>query len=199
MEFTSNIEAGLYDLAGAEINAVLIQRAQDEALARNRIREDINIVLQQAAHDRDIDAILRLERVLLLAERELMGESTRRIASLNAGIRELDAAIAMLRHVRNHDYYRELDEDFSLGKNRKAGLPDDQARQVFRSHATRLHNLGVGRMEDSEREVLDLRIENIKVAEGIYKSLQRQALAASEIREPAKPYAPEREHKLAAA
>lgn len=189
MNFSSQTEASLFEMASREIRSVLIQRAQDEAKARNEIRNDMKTGLQQAAKDRDIDTILALERVLLLAELHFLGESRGRINSLDAGIIDLEVSITMVGRVRDHDYYQRVNEDLRAKKHRKGELPNDAGRQAFRSHIARLKNFGIGRLEDSERELLNTRTKNIRVAESIYKELQEQALGIGPgVAEPQVPY-----------
>ena len=45
---------------------------------------------------------------------------------------------------------------------------------------------------------MDARNDNVKLARKLYIEMQRQALAVSEVREPARPYAPEPEQRRAA-
>ena len=166
-----------YGLASAEIISVLKNRDRTEAIDRDEVRQEITTVLLQAARQRDIDAILELERILLLAEREYLDEAPKKVASLNNGMEELDAALTALASVRNQDSYRKVaSHHYSLSKNQIGGLPRDQARQFFKSHQTRFRNLEKGRMEDSERALLSVRASNIKIAESVYKELQQQAL-----------------------
>ena len=100
-------------------------------------------------------------------EREHLGEAPAKISSLDKAIEELDAAFVMLTQVRDPDFYRELNESFSLDKNRRKGYPYDQARQFFDSHRTRLGNIERGRMEDGERDILAARESNLKVAKSL--------------------------------
>ena len=171
-----------YSLAGTEIRSVLKNRDRTEAIDRDEARQEITTVLLQAARQRDIDAILALERILLSAEREYLGEAPKKVASLNNGLEELDAALLSLASVREQDSYREIaNRHYSLSKNQIGGLPRDQARQFFRSHQTRFRNLEKGRMEDSERALLSVRAGNIKIAETVYRELQQQALGIEDL------------------
>ena len=177
----------VYRLVTVELRATLEARETlDTRSARNarNTRSQLLPVLRDAAKLRDIDALLAVERVFLMQEREYLAEAPPKIASLANAIAELDAATDMLSKVRDFDEYASIDAAFSLPKNRIRGLPGDQARQFFRSHLARLRNLEKGRMEDSERDLVSARIRNIKVAQDIYIELQEQALASSGIHEP---------------
>ena len=166
-----------YSLAFTETSSVLKNRERTEAIDRDETRQEITTVLLQAARQRDIDTILELEKILLSAEREYLGEAADKEASLDNALEELDAALIALAGVRDQDSYRKIaSQHYSLSKNQIGGLPRDQARQFFRSHQARFRNLGKGRMEDSERALLSVRAGNIKIAETVYKELQQQAL-----------------------
>ena len=171
-----------YSLASTETRSVLKNRDQTEAIDRDEVRQEITTVLLQAARQRDIDTILGIERVLLSAEREYLGEAADKEASLDNALEELDAALTALAGVRNQDSYREIaSQHYSLSKNQLGGLPRDQARQFFKSHQARFRNLGKGRMEDSERALLAVRAGNIKIAETVYRELQQQALGIEDL------------------
>ena len=96
----------------------------------------------------------------------------------------------MLEHARIADHYRFADIFFSLEANRVKGknLPKDEAQQFFASHLARLDNLGVSRMEQSEKRLIKNRSENITLAQTLYTDLQRQALNSSTVREERKIY-----------
>ena len=167
----------VYELVGTEIESILRSRDLTEARARDNTRQQVNALLLQASRQQDIDAMLALERVMLSAEKEYLGESPDKIASLDKALEELDAALASLASVRDQDNYRKIATlHYSLSKNQIGGLPNDQARQFLKSHQTRLRNLGKGRMEESERDLLSIRARNIKAAATVYKALQEQAL-----------------------
>ena len=145
-------------------------------------------LLQEAAKLQDIDLLLEIEKAFLTQELEHLSEAPLKASSLGKAIAELEAAVAMLAQVRNPGFYRELDESFSLDKNRKNGYPYDQAQQFFESHKTRLSNIERGRLEKSERDLLAAREGNLKTARNLYTELQEQALANADIREPAVRY-----------
>ena len=132
-----------YGLASAEIQAVLHLREQTEPEQRDEVRQEITTVLLQAARQRDIDAILALGGILLSVEREYLSEAPDKEASLDNALEELDAARLSLESVREQGSYRVIARrHYGLQKNQIGGLPRDEARQFFRSHQTRLRNLG---------------------------------------------------------
>ena len=98
-------------------------------------------------------------------------------ASLKQGINDLKIMQSLLRKVRDPDGYQIYSQNFVLSsRTRYRGLPDDEARKAFRAHKTRLGNLSRSRMVETERRILVQRQNNIKTAEKIYITLQKEAL-----------------------
>ena len=96
--------------------------------------------------------------------------------SLETSLAEHAVATRMLDRVRDPAAYREVDANFSLPRNRTGGVPRDEARQFFRSHAARLLNQDKSRLDESEKRVLDERRSNMRHAEKLYVALQERAL-----------------------
>jgi hypothetical protein len=71
-------------------------------------------------------------------------------------------------------YRQEIDQAHSYPKNRRAGLPYDEARQGFASHYARLNNLNKARLDDTEKKIIDARRTAIFNAEKLY--IQQQAV-----------------------
>ena len=204
MESENNILKAVYRLIFLETVAIQDFRQTrgneaGEAIDRVRdAREKLLPILYAAAALRDIATILEIEMIFLMLEREHLAEAPLKTSSLDNGIQELEAALVMLKWVRQPDEYRKLDIFFSLSKNREHDLPRDQARQFFNSHSTRLKNLEKGRMEATEREIILARHSNIMLAQQLYIELQRSALAPSEVREPQPLYMLNQKTNLAA-
>ena len=149
------------------------------AKSANEAREHQIKILQGACRAEDIDLILKLERSYLVFELENYANSKAMHTSLTASIEELDVTTDLLVKVRNPEQYREVDESFSLKKNRDNDLPKDQARQFFSSQITRLINLDKAKVSDSEKDLIKCRVACIRVAQNKYKQLQRSALSAN--------------------
>ena len=99
----------------------------------------------------------------------------------------MDAAMNLLPITRGKSGYS-ADLYFTLARNRVYGMPKDEVQQFFISHITRLHNLDGGRFEDTEDELHDVRISNIKAAQEVYTGLQCRALGLHEVRQEVAPY-----------
>ena len=166
--------------------------------ATARARIDLLPLLREAAGLRDIDLLLEIEITFLKMELKHLIHTRESLASFNLALRQIRAAIAMLKHVRAPDEYRWAEAFFTLPKNLTAqGLPKDEAHQCFVSHESRLRNLLKEPPGKERAALLKGRIANIKLAKDIYTNLQRRALAASAVREPAKPYRVERKPRQA--
>ena len=162
-------------------------------------RIDILPLLREAADLRDIYLLLNIELTFWETELKHLIHTRESLASFNLALRQIRAAIAMLKHVRAPDEYRWAEAYFTLPDNLTAqGLPKDEAHQCFISHESRLRNLLKEPPGKERAALLKGRIANIKLAKDIYTDLQRQALSASAVREPAKPYRVERKPRQAA-
>ena len=162
-------------------------------------------LLQEAAELRDIDLLLEIEQAFLKTELDYLVHTRESLGSFNLAIRQMRAALAMLGRVRVPTDYWWAKVYFTLPENLIKGLPKDEAHRFFASHRSRLGNALKTPPEESKAALLGARIGNIRLARDIYMDLQRRTLAASEgreptpeVREPAKPYAPEQRLRLAA-
>ena len=196
---SSEILGEVYWHVGAEVLETLALREADDSdiiklgnavKATRGARASLLPLLKEAAKLGDIYLLLEVERIFLEQERKHLSEAPIKTSSLDNAIEEINAAEAMLDDVRDPGYYQKFDKGFSLEKNRRQGYPNDQARQFFDSHKTRLSNIERGRLEKGERELLNVRADNMQTARKLYIELQRQALAAADIREPRAVYAP---------
>ena len=88
-------------------------------------------------------------------------------------------------------YRNEVDRIFQRPRNRRQGLPDDEARQFFRSHKARLRNRDASRLTREEKRTLIERGTNLRVAEKAYIQLQRVALGLARAHEPERSQSPE--------
>ena len=151
-------------------------RESEEALIANDARTAQAKSFKKVQSEGDIDGILELERMCLLYELEYYSNSAAMTSSLKAAIEGLDATLDLLAKSRNPARYREVDESFRTRKNRADGLPIDEARQFFASHEARLRNLDKARLDASEKELINCRLNGIRIAMHLYKDLQREAL-----------------------
>ena len=132
--------------------------------------------LEGARRSKNIDRILHTEEIVLRNELQRHANSQAMRTSLEASLAEHAVAMGMLETVRDPGAYRQVDAAHRLPRNRIGGVPRDEARQFFRSHAARLLNQDKSRLDDSEKRVLDKRRLNMRHAEKLYAALQERAL-----------------------
>lgn len=160
------LEEGFMLERGRTVPAVRLQETRAELLGQ----------IKTVGKSGDLDLILSVERTILQNDLERHASSKGMAASLTAALAELAAAETLVAKVRDPAAYRSTDEDHSLPKNRTGGVPRDQARQFFASHAARLLNQDKSRLDPEEKQLIDQRKANIRTAEKIYTALQRQVL-----------------------
>lgn len=141
-----------------------------------RARSQIRDYVRDAGKAGDLAAILAVERVLLGGDLEKHVNSAAMAASLKTALTELEAAERLVDKVRSPKAYSEIDAAHSLPKNRVGGVPRDEARQFFGSHAARLLNQDKSRLDEDEKKIITQRKVNMQIAEKLYVSMQRRAL-----------------------
>ena len=150
-------------------------QAVERALQEHR--KSVGGFVRQAVREGDVGLILEAERILLSQEQRNVSQTSEDFGSLEMAIGDLDAALEALAKLRDDpEAYKALDRDHSRPKNRRGDLPDDQARQFFRSHRTRLRNRMRGRATLSEAAVLEVRMKAMSEAERQYIAMQRAVL-----------------------
>ena len=92
--------------------------------------------------------------------------------SAKLAVVELDSAVIHLELLRAPARYRDtVDRLTQRPRNRRQGLPDDEARQFFRSHCARLRNRDASRLTREEKRTLIERDANMRGAEKAYIQL----------------------------
>ena len=137
-------------------------------------------IFKEAAKTQNIDIMVAVEKAYIQMELEQFAGSPRMRNSLREAIKGMEVIEAHLIYLKDPAKYRFINETHTLNKNRKGDLPYDEARQALRSHMTRLNNLDTSRMDEAEREILEQRKQNIKIAEDVYIPLQKTALDIKE-------------------
>ena len=133
-------------------------------------------IFKKAAEERNIDTMIATERAFNQAEFEQFADSPDMRNSLRQGIRDMEIIEIYLGYVKDPAKYKLINETCIRDKNRIGDLPNDEARQCLRSHKARLKNLDTSRMDKPERDILEQRRKNIKIAEDVYIALQKTAL-----------------------
>ena len=114
--------------------------------------------------------------------------------SLNAALQGFAAIERKHRIVDSLEEYQRVNEEFSFPKNRKQGLPLDEARQAFGSHRVRLSNYVKYRLEETEKQLIRERRKALSIAEKDYIARQAKTLGV-ELTESAKPAQAKSDHE----
>ena len=174
-------------LISQEVRATLaFQNSSDETVGRlvgmaRDARYSLLCPMKEAAKLRDIDLMLLIERHFLTEELGHLANNPIKVSSLNLGITQVDAALNLLRAVRDPSVYKHVALSFTFEENQFYGMPRDEAQQFFKAHIKRLRRLFNGRLDDSEIALIKRRIKNIKVARKVYTRLQSKALIPPEV------------------
>ena len=126
----------------------------------------------------NVEAIIEMEKDFLQndLDRYANAGDKEMIGSLNAGLQGIAAIKRKHRIVDDPERYRFVNEDNMFPKNRRQGLPLDEARQAFKSHLARLTNYLKYRLEDTEKQVIQARIKALSVVEKDYIARQAKTL-----------------------
>ncbi|NEN74733.1 hypothetical protein F9B74_00110 [Pelistega sp. NLN82] len=131
----------------------------------------------QTALKKDIYAIIANEKAILSIDLERNANSHAMKSSLKNALYEFTILEKHLKLVENPLNYKGIDEAYCLPKNRRLGLPYDEARQAFASHITRLRNMDKVRSSDQDKQIIKARHCAIKTALEVYKEKQYMAIA----------------------
>jgi len=140
------------------------------------VRNNILACVQNVGQRGDLQEIVATEEILLENELEHHANSKSMISSLNTALADLANAQKLIHIVGDKKAYNHIANAYALQRNRPQGIPKDEARQAFNSHAARLGNLDKGRISDQEKEILHARKHNIAHANQLYKQQQARTL-----------------------
>ena len=144
--------------------------------AHRKSQTDLLETLKYIGQNGDVQTILSAEKSILNNELRQYGNSKGMNSSLSVAINDLTHAEKHLKIVNDPKRYAEVDELFQRPKNRRSGVPYDEARQFFSSHSTRLLNQDRSRLSDTEKKSINARRTNLRKAEKVYISLQQNVL-----------------------
>jgi len=136
-------------------------------------RKRFLVHLRALAQSDDLALIIETEKTILEGDLRRYANSRAMVSSLNTALQAMEVIERHLALVANAETYRIVDQSHSMAKNRKAGLPFDEAKQALASHYTRLENLDKSRLDETEKETIEAR--KTLIAQAIAYYAQRQA------------------------
>lgn len=179
MSTPDSSQALLVRLAKSMVNerAAYIGRERSKEAKQYRLSQDALLQATKAiGKTGDVALILSAEAGFLRNDARFYSNSASMRSSLAAALVELGQAQKMLPLVKDSDLYLAIDASHGNSKSRIGGVPRDAARQFFQSHNARLLNADKSRLTETEKQILDARRHNIRIASLAYSAQQEQAL-----------------------
>ena len=134
--------------------------------------------VKEIAASGNAEAIIKMEKDFIQndLDRYARADDKEMIGSLNAALLGVAAIKQQLELVDDPQKYQAIDRGYALPKNRKQGLPLDEARQSFASHRARLGNYVKYRLEETEKQLVRERSKALNIAEQDYIARQARTL-----------------------
>jgi len=116
--------------------------------------------------------MIAVEKKIIEGDLSRYANSAAMVSSLKAALEAMQVIAHHLTLVNSKEKYGIVDQSHSMAKNRKAGLPFDEARQALASHYTRLTNMDKSRLDEDDKQLIDVR--KVLMANAIERYTQRQ-------------------------
>jgi len=136
-------------------------------------RRDFLRQLVETGKSGDLPLMVTVGKQIVEGDLEHYANSKSMVNSLKTALNELSVIEIHLNLVNNPAQYQIVNQAHTLPKNRKSGLPHDEACQALASHHARLDNLDKSRLDEPEKDLIDARKAVIAQAAKLYR--QRQA------------------------
>ena len=146
--------------------------AQAVAEFRQRLLADIKAIAATGS----TELIVAMEAAIVENDLKYYANSKAMKTSLNTALSEFRIVRRQLAIVDDPEQYKATDQSFGRARNRSQGLPLDEARQIFKSHYTRLVNLDKSPLDDLEKQIIEARKSAIQRAQKLYIARQTRTL-----------------------
>ena len=165
-------------LLGRESVAVDEHREAPSAAKLVDARKALIAYVREIAASGKAEAIIEMEKDFIQNDLEhyARADDKEMIGSLNAALLGVAAIKQQLELVDDPQKYQAIDRGHALPKNRKQGLPLDEARQSFSSHRARLGNYVKYRLEETEKQLVRERKKALGIADKDYIARQARTL-----------------------
>jgi len=164
------------ELLRLEERAVLAARKTIAFKRIERARRKLLAHLRRVLASRNIELIIATERMLIEGDLLRYTTSTEMEKSLTSAQGEMVAIEFHLTLLADRAKYRFVDDLHRTTKTREGDYPLDTARLGLNSHITRLKNLDRSRLDETEKEMIDVRREYMASARKLYVERQTEAL-----------------------
>ena len=166
---TENLLANEYAAVRALRETLLAKDLHD---ARSDLLANIRKVTQSA----NLGLIVATEKAVVRGDLSRYANSKAMTHSLQAALDDLAIIEKHLDIIADKSRYQFVAEVYSRPRNRKNGLPLDEARQALASHHGRLENMDKSRLDEDEKAIVEARKAAMKMANDLYIALQEKAL-----------------------
>jgi len=136
-------------------------------------RKDLLAHLRALSASEDLSLIVATEKEIIQGDLSRYANSAAMVSSLKEALQAMQVIEHHLTLVKNQEKYRIVDQSHSMAKNRKAGLPFDEARQALASHLARLLNLDKSRVDETDKQII--RARKVVISNAMARYAQRQA------------------------
>jgi len=141
-----------------------------------RARRKLLAYLRRVLASRNIELIIATERMLIEGDLLRYTTSAEMEKSLTSAQGEMVAIEFHLTLLAEPKKYRFVDELHRTTKTREGDYPLDTARLGLNSHITRLKNLDRSRLDEAEKEMIDVRRDYMALARKLYIDRQTATL-----------------------
>jgi len=139
-------------------------------------RQKLLTHIRKVGRGHDVSLIIATEKKIIEGDLERYANSKSMTASLQMALDGMNVIQKHLALVNDKDKYPIIDQGHSMVKNRRNGLPFDEARQALASHHARLLNMDKSRADEDEKDIIDARKAAIFHAGELYAGLQANTL-----------------------
>jgi len=139
-------------------------------------RKDLLTHLRKLAKSDDLALIIAAEKKIIQGDLSRYANSAAMVSSLKAAMEGMDIIEHHITLASNKTQYTLIDQTHRMAKNRKAGLPFDEARQALAGHHARLMNLDKSRLDEDDKEIIEMRKAVMAHAQECYARRQAATL-----------------------
>jgi len=129
--------------------------------------------LRTLALSDDLALIIATEKQIIQGDLSRYANSAAMVNSLKAALEAMDIIEHHITLVSDNAKYTIIDQGHRMARNRRIGLPFDEARQALAGHHARLMNMDKSRLDEDDKEVIEMRKAVIAHAQDCY--IQRQS------------------------
>jgi len=171
-EFLDKLE----NLLAAEETFVEALKKTRAARTLSAGRKELLEHLRQLAISDNLALIIAAEKAIIQGDLSRYANSAAMVTSLKVALEGMEIIEHHLDLVSDKTRYALIDQTHRLTRNRRAGLPFDEARQALAGHHARLMNMDKSRLDEDDKEVLEIRKTVIAHAQDCYARRQTVTL-----------------------